>query len=122
MILIGLFNGVMREATYGKTLTPLRAHQVSTLTGSILFGLYIWGLTLRWGLESAQQALIIGSIWLLLTVLFEFSFGRLVVKHSWSQLLGDYNLLAGRVWILVLIWIAIAPLVFWGLGSLGSLG
>ena len=113
MIFIGIINGILREVTYGKYLTELRAHQVSTIIGVLLFGCYIWTLTRLWGFESLQQALIIGFIWLGLTIVFEFTFGHYVAGHSWSRLLSDYNVLAGRVWIVVLIWIAIAPLLFY---------
>ena len=41
MVFIAIFNGIIREATYGKSLTELQAHQVSTLTGVLLFGSYI---------------------------------------------------------------------------------
>lgn len=112
MIAIGILNGVLRESTYGKFLSELRAHQVSTLTGILLFGLYIWGITRLWPLESAQLAIAIGLTWLALTILFEFSFGHFVAKLSWRRLLNDYNLLAGRVWVIVLVWIAIAPYLF----------
>lgn len=112
MIFIGILNGIVREVTYGKYLDELRAHQVSTITGVLLFGFYIWALTRFWSFESPEQALTIGFIWLGLTVVFEFTFGHYVMGHSWSRLLSDYNILAGRVWIVVLIWIAIAPLLF----------
>jgi hypothetical protein len=112
MIFIGILNGIVREVTYGKYLDELRAHQASTITGVLLFGFYIWALTRLWSFESPEQALTIGFIWLGLTVVFEFTFGHYVVGHSWSRLLSDYNILAGRVWIVVLIWIAIAPLLF----------
>lgn len=112
MIFIGIINGIVREVTYGKYLNELRAHQVSTITGVLLFSFYIWALTRLWSIESLEQALIIGFIWLGLTVVFEFTFGHYVAGHSWSRLLSDYNILAGRVWIVVLIWIAIAPLLF----------
>lgn len=113
MIIIGITNGILRESTYGKYLNELRAHQVSTALGVCLFGLYIWVLTRFWHIQSSQQAIAIGLIWLGLTVVFEFTFGRYIAGHSWSQLFRDYNLLAGRVWIFVLIWIAIAPLLFY---------
>ncbi|HAJ62890.1 MAG TPA: hypothetical protein DCP31_29710, partial [Cyanobacteria bacterium UBA8543] len=87
MIFIGIINGILREVTYGKYLTELRAHQVSTITGVLLFGFYIWALTRLWSFESLQQALIIGFIWLGLTVIFEFTFGHYVAGHSWSRLL-----------------------------------
>lgn len=113
MVLIGIINGTIRQVTYGKYLGELRAHQVSTVTGVLLFSLYIWALMRLWSFQSMEQALIIGLIWLGLTVAFEFLFGHYVAGHSWSRLLSDYNILAGRVWIVVLIWIAIAPMLFY---------
>lgn len=113
MVFMGIINGIVREVTYGKYLSEVRAHQVSTITGVLLLGFYMWALTRIWSFESPEQALTIGFIWLGLTVVFEFTFGHYVAGHSWSRLLSDYNILAGRVWIVVLIWIAIAPLLFY---------
>jgi hypothetical protein len=113
MLALAIFNGAMREATYGKHMSELRAHQVSTVTGSLLIGLFIFGLTRIWRLETARQAAEIGLIWVVLTIAFEFLFGHFVAKHPWSRLLRDYNIFAGRVWVLFLIWLAVAPWVFW---------
>ena len=115
MIFIGIINGMIREGTYGKYLSELRAHQVSTAVGIVLFGVYIWLVTRLWKIESLTQAIVIGIIWLGLTVAFEFSFGHYVAGQPWSKLLSDYNILAGRVWIVVLLWIALAPLLFYRL-------
>lgn len=115
MILIGIANGVLRELTYGKYISKLYAHHISTLTGILFFGIYIWRLTRRWELESAKQAFSIGFIWLFLTIAFEFLFGHYVMGNSWSKLFHDYNIFEGRVWSLVLIWITIAPFVFYRL-------
>ncbi len=113
MVLIAIANGLLREWSYGNYISELRAHQLSTLTGIVLFGLYIW-LILRWfPPASAGQALAIGLIWLGLTVAFEFVFGHYVAGHSWSRLGQDYNLAAGRVWVLVLVWLTVAPSVFY---------
>lgn len=113
MVVIAILNGVLREYTYGKRLSELRAHQVSTLTALTLFGVYILGLTRLWRIESSSKAVVIGLIWLLLTVGFEFGFGHYVAGHSWEKLMQDYNLFAGRLWILVLVWITVAPYVFY---------
>jgi hypothetical protein len=113
MIFIGIANGMIREGTYGKYLSELRAHQVSTAVGIVLFGVYIWLVTRLWKIESLTQAIVIGGIWLGLTIAFEFSFGHYVAGQPWNKLLSDYNILAGRVWIVVIIWIAIAPLLFY---------
>ena len=115
MVFIGVINGILREATYGKYLSELRAHQVSTATGVLLLGIYICLVANLWGFESRIQALSIGCIWLTLTVGFEFIFGHYIAGHSWSKLLADYNIFAGRLWSLVLIWVAVAPLLFYRL-------
>jgi hypothetical protein len=48
MVLIGIINGGIREHWYGNYLSELRAHQVSTVTGAVLLGLYIWAISLIW--------------------------------------------------------------------------
>jgi hypothetical protein len=113
MVLIAILNGTLREMTYAKYLSELRAHQVSTGIGILLFAGYIGLLTRLWRIESTGQAVLIGAIWLGLTIAFEFIFGHYVVGQPWSKLLSDYNLLAGRTWLLVLLWIAGAPLLFY---------
>ena len=57
--------------------------------------------------------MIIGMVWLAMTVAFEFLFGHYVAKRPWRDLFLDYNLFAGRVWLVVLVWVTIAPYVFY---------
>ena len=54
----------------------------------------------------------IGFLWLALTLAFEFTMGLVVMKKPFRETLRDYNLAAGRVWILFLAWITAAPWVF----------
>ena len=117
MIFIAIANGVIREFGYGRLLGELRAHQVSSVTAIILFYLYTWFLSFRWPLEASRQAFAVGLIWLSLTIAFEFLFGHYVAKLPWSRLLHDYNILAGRLWSLVLIAIAMAPYVMYRIRS-----
>lgn len=85
---------------------------MSTVSALVLLGPYIWAVIQLWPPQSSTQALATGAIWLLLTIAFEFLFGRYVARHSWSRLFHDYNIFAGRVWLLVPAWVAIAPYVF----------
>ncbi len=50
----------------------------------------------------------IGCLWVGLTVLFEFSLGR-IVNRSWENLLQDYNLMEGRIWLLFLLCLLLLP-------------
>ena len=112
MLVIAIANGALRQLTFAKVMPELRAHQLSTAIGSILIGLFIWAVVRVWPPTSARQALSIGLVWLALTVAFEFVFGRFVMHRPWSQLLHDYNVLAGRVWAVFLVWLMLAPYVF----------
>ena len=117
MPFIGIINGILRQYGYKDLVGELTAHQISCFIGIILFGLYVWFVTLKWKIQSAGQALAIGLIWLGLTVSFEFLFGHFVMKNPWSTLFHDYNILEGRLWMLVLMFITLAPLIFFKLRS-----
>ena len=98
MVFIAIINGAIREGLYGKHLNELRAHQISTVTGVLLFGVYIWVLIRLWRPASTGQAITIGLMWLGMTVAFEFLFGHYVAKRRWRDLLHDYNLLDVSGW------------------------
>jgi hypothetical protein len=115
MVFIAIFNAFIREYTYGKFLSEIHSHQISSFTAVILLGLFIGGITYVYPLESTLQALTIGLIWLVLTIAFEFLFGHYVAGHSWIKLLEDYNVLAGRLWVIVLVWVTLAPITFYHL-------
>lgn len=117
LVTIAILNGALRVGTYGLFMNELAAHQVSTAIGLCLFGVYIWFLSRIVKLASARQAWLVGVMWLFMTVIFEFLFGHYVVGHSWVKLLYDYNLFEGRVWLLVVIWTAVAPYVFYRIRS-----
>lgn len=108
---IAIINGLIRNSLYQKFLSELHAHQLSAVSFALFFSIYVWYI-LKWiRLSSIQDAILLGLVWLILTIVFEFLFGHYVMGHSWSKLFHDYNLLAGRVWIFVLIWITIIPII-----------
>ena len=110
---LAIFNATLRELIYKKPLGDLTAHQVSTATGIIFFAIVFYLIFKRWKIESVQHAIIIGLVWLVLTILFEFGFGHYIMGNPWEKLLHDYNLAEGRVWSLFLVWITIAPYIFY---------
>jgi hypothetical protein len=108
---IGVANGVLREATFARVLGERAAHAASGATAIAAFAGYYSALQRRWPIPSTGDALAIGAAWLGMTVAFEFGFGRTVAKQSWEDLLADYNVAEGRTWPLVLAWIAAGPAV-----------
>src|SRR3954465_6319305 len=45
------------------------------------------------------------------TIAFEFGFGRAVAQKPWEELLADYDLARGRLWLLIPAWMALGPLL-----------
>ena len=109
--LIGIANGTLRELAYKDRVGELTAHQLSTGSAIALFAGYFELLARRRPLTSTREALEVGIAWLALTVAFEFGFGRGVAHTSWDELLADYDLRKGRLWPLVLAWIALGPAI-----------
>lgn len=113
MVIIAIMNGFFREKFLTNYFNSLQAHQLSSVSMIILLGVYIWIVFKIFFPASAYQSILIGLIWLLFTVIFEFLFGHYAMGNSWNKLLSDYNILEGKVWVFVLIWIAMAPYIIY---------
>jgi hypothetical protein len=61
----------------------------------------------HWSISPGWLAL----LWLAMTEAFEFLFFHYVGGHSWSELLAAYRFWEGRLWIVVLVTIVVAPYV-----------
>jgi hypothetical protein len=115
MLLISIANGAVRDFTYGKHIDDLTTHQLSTLSGVLLLSIIIWVYVKLYQPSSSKEAVLIGLLWMLLTIAFEFLFFHYVANYSWTELLANYNIFKGRVWIILLVWITIAPYIFFRL-------
>lgn len=115
LVPVMIVNGIARESLYAPRMSELQAHQLSTVTGAFLLFSYTWLVFPRLDLDSSGEAWRAGGLWLALTVLFEFGFGHWVAGHTWERLLRDYDLLAGRVWVLFLGLVLVAPWLVWRL-------
>jgi uncharacterized membrane protein len=113
MVIIAIINGTIRQLFFIKFTDELSAHQLSVISGITFFAIYVWYVTGKWRIDSPLSAIKIGVLWLIMTVIFEFIFGHYVMGNSWQKLLHDYNILEGRLWIVVLFWTTISPFVFY---------
>ena len=77
----------------------------------MLLTIYMWLLERRWPIPTRGTAFRIGAYWVALTIVFEFGFGHYVDGKSWTDLLNNYNLVDGQAWVLVLVWMAVAPAI-----------
>ena len=111
----GFFRGLVLQPYLGEH----HAGQVSSVLGVCLVvtlaGVFVQRLP-----EPASGPLVrTGILWGLLTLAFEFGFGRYVSGLGWDVLLADYDLRAGRLWPLVLLATVISPW-FWGIAVRGA--
>jgi hypothetical protein len=116
MIVLAFVNATLRELVFVKHFTMLAAHQLSTITLMLLCSAYTWWVYPKLHLQSAKEALTTGVVWMLLTVVFEFSLGRFTGK-SWDLHLQDYNLFAGRIWLVFLFCLSMLPYVVYSVKS-----
>ncbi|ODV02478.1 MAG: hypothetical protein ABT23_06225 [Thiobacillus sp. SCN 63-57] len=112
MLVIAVANGAFRQLTFGKVMSEPHAHQLSTLIGSFWIGAFIWLVVHTWPPSSGRQALLVGVVWVLLTVAFETFMGLVLQHRPIQDVLYEYDLSAGRVWTLFLIWLGVAPWIF----------
>lgn len=111
MLILAILNGTLREFVFKKHFGELAAHQLSTLTLLILFAGCMGFMVKKFPPESSAQAIWLGLFWMVLTLIFEFGFGRLR-GNSWEKLFHDYYLWKGRIWVLIPIALAIGPYLF----------
>jgi hypothetical protein len=112
MIPVAILNGIFRESVIRPRVGELRAHQLSVVTGSTGFVALVFAL---WRGEAGRiedrDLFRMGAAWVVATILFEFGFGHYLRGFSLEALLHDYNVRAGRLWVVVLLVILFSPLL-----------
>ena len=109
LLIVAVANGAAREYLINPRLGAQTGHVVSTviLCAAILV---VALLSIRWIAPRGRKgAMLVGATWLALTLAFEFLAGHYLFGSSWDKILADYNLLRGRVWVLVLLVTLFAP-------------
>lgn len=108
ILVLAALNGALRDLVMAPRIGDTIARAISTVILCGLIPLVAW-LSIRWiGPRTRRHALLVGVLWVVLTLIFEFGSG-LYTGKSWAVTLEDYNLLRGRLWVLVPIVTFFAP-------------
>lgn len=106
---LAIANGAFREAV----LLPGLGNPWAQMLSGLLLSACIVGVAAvfvpRIGRDKSMRPWRIGLLWLALTLVFEFGFGRLVAGRSWPELFAAYTFADGNIWPLVLVVTACAP-------------
>lgn len=111
MLALALVNGTLRAVVTQPLLGETAARALATVFLLAALTGYVWWLHRRRPIPTARQAWAIGLAWVAMTLAFEFGWGRAVEGLSWPAMLADYDVTAGRIWVLVPVWTALAPVV-----------
>lgn len=111
LIVAEIVHGILRAIVLIPFVGEFRSNQIGVVTGSAII-LAIAYFTIRWiGAKRPHGLLLVGLIWLVLTVAFEVLFGRFVVGLSWERIASDYNVLNGGLMPLGLLVLFFSPMI-----------
>jgi hypothetical protein len=111
ILVLAVLNGGIREAVLVPGVGKPAALVFSGLLLSACIIAVAWILIPRLGRLDVAKSLQIGLLWLVLTLAFEFGFGRWIQGRPWHELLEAYAFKDGNIWPMVLVVTFFAPLV-----------
>lgn len=113
IILIEMLHGIARGLFLEPMIGDFRARQIAVFTGSILITMVTFA-CIRWLKDAATtRLLLVGGMWVILTVAFEIIVGRFAMNLTWDRIFSDYDLRTGGLLPIGLLVMFLAPLVTW---------
>lgn len=110
LLALAFANGALRELVLKRWVPEPGAHLLSALTAALLFGGYAWIFWPYTRIRNRREAIRIGALWWALTTVFEtLVLNRWVSRLSWEEIARTYDVTAGELWPLVLLWVGFLP-------------
>lgn len=113
MVVLGMANGFFRGLILNNIFDETSARQLSSITLIILLIVYVYFIYPLLKIRSAKQALVAGILWAFLTFIFETLLGYFVSGLSIVQMMSEYNIFKGKLWVLVLFTLSVLPVIFY---------
>lgn len=109
ILALAVINGTLRE----RALIPALGSAAGLVTSGVILSacifLVAWAGVPWYGPLASHQWVWVGVFWLVLTLMFEFGFGRLVQHKTWTELFEAYTFKGGSLWPMVLVATFVAP-------------
>jgi hypothetical protein len=109
LLIVAFLNGAVRVMWLMPALGDSSAHLLSALILSTVVIVVAWRAIAWLQPHSVNEALLIGDEWVLTTITFEFVAGYYLFGASWDELLAQYDVSRGEMWLLVPITMLMAP-------------
>ena len=110
IIPLAILNGALREKLLINWLGESYAEPVSGIILCLLIFIVSLVFIPRIGKGESKIYLKMGILWIILTIIFETTFG-LATGNSFSELMKAYDITTGNLWLIVVVFIGIAPLL-----------
>jgi hypothetical protein len=109
LIIAEIIHGILRRMFILPVVGMVVGSQVGVYIGSALIMTIVYCASPYLHFQTARQRLNVGLLWLVLTLIFEFSFGYFVAGSSLESILLDYNLFAGGLLPFGMLILAFSP-------------
>jgi len=117
LLIAAVLNGIITTSFLAPQMGEQTSYVVSTLILMVAVLICSWVLANRLLRHCSRRDLfVIGLIWVALSASFELFFGHYVLGAPWGTLAEEYNVLSGRIWVVVLVTELIGP---WFMASNG---
>ena len=111
LIAAEIVHGIARGIFLVPHVGEFRSSQIGVFTGSLIILVIAWVFVRRLGAHRTNELLLVGLLWLLLTLAFEIGFGRFALGASWARIAVDYNMLEGGLLPLGMLVLLLSPLI-----------
>lgn len=109
IVVAAILNGLLREKVLVPAIGAGMSLPMSGITLSLLIMLTAYYLIPAIGKNYSQVFVLIGLLWVVLTLSFEYLFAHYVLGKSWAEINDVFNIMDGNLFIAALFTAAVAP-------------
>ena len=103
-------HGTLRQIFLAPLIGDFPARRIAFFVGMLLIFLIVY-FFIRWiAAPTAKSLLLVGLLWAILTLFFEFALGFLILGYSRERVLEDYEVSRGGLMAFGLLFMTFAPL------------
>jgi hypothetical protein len=110
IIVVEIIHGICRSVFLAPYTGNFRARQLGVFIGSFLVMLITFSFIKWLRVQTNIQLILIGIFWAILTLLFEFSLGR-ILGFSWNRILEDYDISRGGFMLFGILTLILSPIL-----------
>ena len=108
LIPLAFLNGGLREIVINPLVGAGYGQPISCFSLCLLLFVLCWFFIPKIGRGTTKTYLIIGLLWIVMTVLFETCL-ELLAGNTFAGVLKTYDITTGNLWLLVVLFVGIAP-------------